>query len=146
MLVDKKMPSLKDILEAAKRDIEALPSWVLPLLDCCEQKDERIAELEAVAKKCKCSHCKQAADLCATVRKLERELAEEQARLLNVAKGCHDYGGGYWEKLEAEIYHHGIQTVINALEAAVKHPNSTQVRVLENMGRKAASDAAGEGN
>ena len=40
---------------------------------------ERLAEIEDVARKCKCLHCKQAADLCATVRKLERELAARAA-------------------------------------------------------------------
>lgn len=73
----------------------------------------------------------------------ERELAEKQARLLNVAKGCHDYGGGYrGGKVFAEVYHHGIQTVINALESAIREPDSTQVRALE----RAAIDVARRSN
>lgn len=62
-----------------------------------------------------------------------RECAE---RLLNVARGCHDYGGGYrHDDRESEIYQHGIQTVINALEAAAKNdPSDTQVNALEMIG------------
>lgn len=38
---------------------------------------------------------------------------------LKIAKGCMDYGGGYRSNQdELEIYHHGIQTVINALTGA----------------------------
>lgn len=39
--------------------------------------------------------------------------------VLSIARGCVDYGGGYRsddEKLA--IFHHGIQTVVNALESA----------------------------
>lgn len=55
-------------------------------------------------------------------------------RLLNIARGCHDYGGGYGDPREVEIYHHGIQTVINALESAASE-NTLQVRMLESIGR-----------
>ncbi len=61
--------------------------------------------------------------------------------LLNIARGCHDYGGGYRDSLESEIFHHGIQTVINALEAAMKDPDRLQVRVLEGIGSQAQIDA-----
>lgn len=57
-------------------------------------------------------------------------------RLLNVARGCHDFNGGHHEKSAHAIYHHGIQTVINALEcAAVDNLNDFQVNVLESIGR-----------
>lgn len=40
---------------------------------------------------------------------------------LRIAKGCFDYGGGYRSNDgELDIFHHGIQTVINALEGAQK--------------------------
>lgn len=56
-------------------------------------------------------------------------------RLLNVAKGCHDYGGGYREKRDAEIFHHGIDTVIAALTAAIQNdPSDLQVAILERVG------------
>lgn len=55
-------------------------------------------------------------------------------RLLNIARGCHDYGGGYSESREVEIYHHGIQTVINALEAS--GDDSLQTRILEAIGKE----------
>lgn len=56
-------------------------------------------------------------------------------RLLNVARGCHDYGGGYKDPVSAEIYHHGIATVISALEAAAKNdPSDGQVNILERIG------------
>lgn len=59
--------------------------------------------------------------------------------VLNVAHGCFDYGGGYRsddEKLA--IFHHGIQTVINALEAAQKNGlGDTQIAALHAVGRQA---------
>ena len=58
-------------------------------------------------------------------------------RLLAVARGCHDYGGGYHDGDKSEIYHHGIQTVITALEACVRNPNDTQVAGWEEGGRSA---------
>lgn len=61
--------------------------------------------------------------------------------LLAIARGCHDYGGGYREPREIEIYHHGIQTVVRALEAAAEDPDRLQVRVLESIGRSALSRA-----
>lgn len=61
-------------------------------------------------------------------------------RLLNVARGCHDYNGGYVDP-EATAFHHGIQTVVQALDAAAKNdPNDGQVNVLERIG--AASNHA----
>ena len=63
----------------------------------------------------------------------------EIERLLNVARGCHDYGGGYSSPTVYDAFHHGIQTVINALEAAVKNnPADTQVNVLERIGHAAS--------
>jgi hypothetical protein len=60
----------------------------------------------------------------------------EVQRLLNIARGCKDYGGGYrHDKEKFEIYHHGVQTVINALESAVKK-DDPQLRVLENVGKE----------
>ena len=38
-------------------------------------------------------------------------------KAIHIAKGCHDYNGGWAFDREREIYHHGIQTVISALEA-----------------------------
>ena len=68
--------------------------------------------------------------------KLER-LQGEATRLLNVARGCHDYNGGYHEEPEHGTYHHGIQTVINALELAAKNQpaDALQLTVLESIGR-----------
>jgi hypothetical protein len=52
-----------------------------------------------------------------------------------IAKGCMDYGGGYHDPKEREIFHHGIQTVVQALEAAQKAGLSdTQVAVLHRIG------------
>ena len=66
-------------------------------------------------------------------------------RLLNVARGCHDYNGGH-RGPDAEVFHHGVQTVINSLEAAAKNdPNDTQVNALERIGHAAlAPDASGK--
>lgn len=57
-------------------------------------------------------------------------------QILNVARGCHDYGGGYRDLVQSDAFHHGVQTVINALEHAVKEPDCLQVRMLESIGRK----------
>ena len=71
----------------------------------------------------------------ASARTAAEQAQRDAKRLLNVAKGCHDYGGGYHGAGTAEIFHHGIQTVINALEAAAKNdPNNHQVNALERIG------------
>lgn len=53
-----------------------------------------------------------------------------------IAKGCFDYGGGYRSSNgELEIFHHGIQTVINALEGAKESRlTDLQSRVLHFIG------------
>ena len=74
-----------------------------------------------------------------TVRALTELLDSKDAereRLLNIARGCHDYGGGHRER-DAEIYHHGIQAVINALEAGAVS-DTPQTRVLENISSRAS--------
>ena len=64
-------------------------------------------------------------------------------RLLNVARGCHDYGGGHHGDGMMDAYQHGIQTVINALEAAAKNdPRDTQTNALERVGLSCAAPSA----
>ena len=64
------------------------------------------------------------------------ELTFEDA--LRIARGCTDYGGGYRQPEDTEIYQHGIQTVINALTAASnKGLEDTQVAALHVMGANA---------
>lgn len=65
------------------------------------------------------------------------ELTFEDA--LRIARGCTDYGGGHRGNTERyEIYHHGIQTVINALTAASKTGlDDTQTKALHSMGTNA---------
>ncbi|NLZ54304.1 MAG: hypothetical protein GX892_14385 [Thermoanaerobacteraceae bacterium] len=54
-----------------------------------------------------------------------------------IAKGCHDYGGGYHDEELVYVYHHGIQTVINALMSAKEHGlKDMQVKVLHTIGSK----------
>lgn len=56
---------------------------------------------------------------------------------VRIARGCLDYGGGYRnDDGDLDIYHHGIQTVINALEAVEKRGMDSQVKALWNMGAK----------
>lgn len=57
---------------------------------------------------------------------------------LNIAKGCHDYQGGHHDKKDNEIYHHGIQTVINCLERLSKDKNlsDTQLNVIHSIGAR----------
>ena len=61
---------------------------------------------------------------------------------IKIAKGCLDYGGGYRGTPEFEVYHHGIQTVINALKAAERNGTSdTQVNALVKMGETVHKNA-----
>lgn len=57
---------------------------------------------------------------------------------VRIARGCLDYGGGYRHSDEhLEIFHHGIQTVINSLEAAEKTQlTDTQTAILWKLGAK----------
>lgn len=63
---------------------------------------------------------------------------------LRIARGCLDYGGGHRsDEGHLEIFHHGIQTVINALEAAEKNGLAdTQCAALWRMGREKPNDQA----
>lgn len=67
---------------------------------------------------------------------------KEIERFLNVARGCLDYGGGYRDDPHAiAIFHHGIRTVITALERAAKNdPNDTQVNALERAGKAGSAE------
>lgn len=66
-----------------------------------------------------------------------------QSRCINIddavriARGCLDYGGGYRsDTSKMEIFRHGIETVINSLEAAQKRGlQDTQVAALHAMGK-----------
>ena len=57
---------------------------------------------------------------------------------IRIARGCLDYGGGHRSaEGHLEIYHHGIQTVINALEAAEREGlKGTQCAALWRTGRE----------
>lgn len=67
------------------------------------------------------------------------EMERRIERLLNVARGCHDYNGGHHGEPAHSTYHHGIQTVINVLEASVRR-DDYQLRVLEAIGRAATKE------
>lgn len=55
---------------------------------------------------------------------------------ISMAKGCFDYMGDH-DNNELEIYRHGIQTVINVLEAAKKRGLSDlQVATIHNIGSR----------
>jgi len=54
---------------------------------------------------------------------------------LAIAKGCFDYGGGHRTDGTLGVFHHGIQTVVNALEAAKERGLAdSQVAVLHRIG------------
>lgn len=64
---------------------------------------------------------------------LQRQLSLNDA--IAIAKGCYDYGGGHRSDGTLEVFHHGIQTVVNALEAAKDRGLSdSQVAVLHHIG------------
>ena len=63
---------------------------------------------------------------------------ETAKRCLSIAKGCHDYGGGYHDQKEFEIYHHGIQTVINCIGKFVEREGKIgdlQLDMVESIGK-----------
>ena len=73
----------------------------------------------------------------------EADLAALKARTLNIARGCHDYGGGHHGDGMMDAYQHGIQTVVNALTAAFQdRPNDFQTATLERLGAEAAKEQA----
>jgi len=57
---------------------------------------------------------------------------------LNIAYGCHNYQGGHHDERDNEIYHHGIQTVINCLERLVKDKDlsDTQLNIVHSIGAR----------
>ena len=58
--------------------------------------------------------------------------------VLAVIKGCWDYGGGYRGEPGMEAYRHGMQTVLNAMNGALKsEPSDHQSNAVLAMGRKA---------
>lgn len=62
-------------------------------------------------------------------------LGKQQERMLNIARGCTDYGGGYRSDKELfDAYQGGIYTVITALEASMKK-NDLQLSALESIGK-----------
>lgn len=79
------------------------------------------------------------------LEKVKGELAEarnDTVRMLAVANGCLDYGGGYrGDDGLMRAFHHGIHTVINALTHFVTDRESTQIRALERIGRNAIAKA-----
>ena len=68
------------------------------------------------------------------------ETARDDARQRAVvlARGCRDYNGGYSDTEHLEIFHHGIDTVVQVLEAdrlRGSGPPDMQLRVIEQVGR-----------
>lgn len=55
---------------------------------------------------------------------------------VRIARGCTDYGGGHRSDGMMDAYQHGIQTVINALEAAERNGlEDSQIAVLHHIGK-----------
>jgi hypothetical protein len=68
------------------------------------------------------------------------DLRRKYERLVAVARGCHDYNGGYrGQGVLPDVFHEGIQTVISALEAAMENPQDSQVKALEIIGQEKAA-------
>ena len=68
-------------------------------------------------------------------KKTETQPSLDFGDALRIARGCHDFGGGHHTDGHGAAYHHGIQTVINTLEAAEKSGlNDTQVAAVWNIG------------
>jgi len=65
---------------------------------------------------------------------------------VRIARGCLDYGGGHRDEgRHLEIYHHGIQTVINALEASERSGlQELQTLMLWRQGITRATDGVSD--
>jgi hypothetical protein len=74
---------------------------------------------------------------------IDAALKDERERMVTLARGCVDYGGGYRNVDEhLAIYHHGIQTVVNVLESFCKHGFSdTQVAAVYSVGAAIRSES-----
>lgn len=117
------------------------PSWGDVPNSLPEMTEDRIAAIQLdVMHFCAAKSDDDYARLVAELAAARKALEADKVRMLNVARGCHDYGGGYRTAETAEIFHHGIQTVINALEAFSKNPDDTQTLALE----RAALSAKGQ--
>jgi len=64
---------------------------------------------------------------------MSKAVDPERQRCIEIAVGCLDYLGGY-RGADLTVYHHGIQTVINALSG---DQSTYQLRVVAAMGREA---------
>jgi hypothetical protein len=89
-------------------------------------------------------------DLTGRITALVRQLAQPPPEMrecagafddaVKIARGCLDYGGGYKDASEREKFHHGIATVINALDAArSKGLADPQIAALHSIGTAAAA-------
>lgn len=58
---------------------------------------------------------------------------------LTLAKGCRDYGGGWRTDAQAEIYLHGIQTVVNVLESVLSKGFDSQTAAVFAVGKEGES-------
>jgi hypothetical protein len=105
----------------ANAKFKAPRSALFMICDIAE-KDRRIAELEA-----------QIAAHPAALAATKREALDQ---CIAISKGCKDFGGGYRTDEELEIFHRGIQTVTNCLEALCSDGDSYQLRVVERIGRQ----------
>lgn len=65
---------------------------------------------------------------------MNEKLSFQDAVIL--ARGCHDYNGGYCDPDSYGAFHHGVQTVINVLEAAEKGWD-TQLSAIYRIGKEA---------
>lgn len=113
-------------------------AWLVKLVDrAFGAADAALKAAEAAHRDAAEDRAKAAAEI-VTLR-TERDEARERAactteRLRARARGCLDYLGGYTSsERDLEIFHHGIQTVINALQG---DDDDTQTRALERMGRE----------
>lgn len=74
----------------------------------------------------------------AKVAQFQKELSLERNYFLTLARGCTDYQGGHHDDNAQGIYQHGIQTVINVMESAVKckeeKTTDTQIIAIERIG------------
>lgn len=79
--------------------------------------------------------CEDCLNKALTLIKYSKKMKYDIDEIIFIIKGCFDYQGGYHDDKELEIYHHGINTVLNTMKALKNNKNSTQLKKLRMLGK-----------
>lgn len=112
----KRIPTNQCLVEMAINNYlcapNQVPKTVSAITALLDAKDKQIAELEQAATR-RDEHIRsvdekntRSKSRIAVLEADNARLRGDREKLLNIARGCHDYGGGYSEQRDADIYHH----------------------------------------